>query len=771
MPYEHSLVQQPPIEDQNEGLDIIGFLKRRKAFVIVLSMIGVGVGYMMFNREIPQYRSDAQVQVIHRITDTQIESRMAENDLADADFVIRSPKTLIAAYKNHGLSELAVLRGLSEEEAVRTMSGMITTKAAGKNIVLISVVGADPTEIRRIAQAAAEEYVLAQKGNYKDAAQEVRDILVSARDDFHQKFSAAEKEYSDFRAKSKLSADGENPFRARAKQAFDKVHEFEVKKTELRAELSQLEAALSRGGEREALLLLIGKQTENSAVATTSTQAANESSNTAKSMAQVLFPLIQERAIKAAQLGPDHPRLQELDLQIDLTRKHFMEMMGAAEKPTEKDSNAVQKPPLDFLAVYLQSLRQNLLVLDKQQAEMQLLAQREDESARALMIEELDDARLRKERDRLDKLFDELTTKISTMQVSEGMGGVTAQVLSPAVHGYLIYPVISQFIGLGGFLGAFAGLILGYLVEMADRSFRKPEDIIREFGVPIIGHIPFITEQRLKSVSSEHPMDRTAVSVHLPRSRPAEAYRAVRTAICFSAIGGSHRVLSVTSPAAGDGKSTLALNLALSLAQSGKRTVLVEADFRRPKVHKLTGVDNSVGAVDVLRGSSELVDAIQETRVPDFSVLPCGSRPKNPAELLARPEFEQLLQVLRQQFDYVIVDTPPVLAVTDPCGVAARVDGVVVCMRLSRHTRDLGRRTVEQLRDVGATISGIVVNGVEERDAYGYGNYRYSDYRYYYKNYNYKYGEYGSKDGREYYADDHSDSTSATEESSAKLLG
>jgi capsular exopolysaccharide synthesis family protein len=220
-------------------------------------------------------------------------------------------------------------------------------------------------------------------------------------------------------------------------------------------------------------------------------------------------------------------------------------------------------------------------------------------------------------------------------------------------------------------------------------------------------------------------------------------------------FGGAHRVISVTSPAAGDGKSTLALNLALSLAQSGKRTVLVESDFRRPKVHKLTGVDNKSGFVDVLRGDVELTDAIKETKVPDFFVLPCGKRPKDPAELLARPQFEQLLQVLREKFEYVIIDTPPVLAVTDPCGVAARVDGVLVCMRLSRHTRDLGRRTIEQLRDIGATISGIVINGVEERDAYGYGNYRYSDYRYYYKNYNYKYGEYGSKDGREYYADDH----------------
>jgi capsular exopolysaccharide synthesis family protein len=228
-------------------------------------------------------------------------------------------------------------------------------------------------------------------------------------------------------------------------------------------------------------------------------------------------------------------------------------------------------------------------------------------------------------------------------------------------------------------------------------------------------------------------------------------------------MGSEHRVLSVTSPAAGDGKSTLALNLAASLAQSGKRTILVESDLRRPKVHKLTGADNQIGMVDVLRGDVALDDAIQSSQCSDLHILTCGSRPKDPAELLARPEYEKLLQDLRARFDYVIIDTPPILAVTDPAGVAARVDGVIVCMRLSRHTRELGRRTIDSLREIGATIIGVVINGVEERDTYGYGNYRYSDYRYYYKNYNYKYGygygRYGgynayAKDGGEYYTDD-----------------
>lgn len=745
MPYENQLVQPAPSEDQSGSVDLLGFIRRRKSFVILFGLLGVAVGYMMFQRETPLYRSESWVQVIHRTSDPRLTAMLAEKDLTDSDYVMKSKRTLGAAFQKHGLSELSLLQGLSEEDAVNRMAGLIATKNLSANVVQVSATGTNPDDLRRIVQAASEEYVFAQQGNYKDASEELKEILGRARDEFLTMLKKAEDDYSKFREHSRLNTNGDNPFRARALAAQEKVSSLELEKTELKAQLAQLEEAVSRGGSREAVMLLVGKYTENSQAETALPESPSQG------IASALFPLIKEEALLSAQLGSDHPKLKTIRMQIEMTRNHLQKLAG--EKAAEGGSEA--PPAVDFLTVYLQSLHEELRIIERQQSDLKVLAANEESQARTLMQEEIEDTNRKNEMERLSKLFNETTLQISEIQVKSGMGGITASILSPAQPGYLIYPVRTSFLGMGGFLGAMAGLVLGYLVEVADRSFRKPEDIIREFGVPIVGHIPFITENRLKTVPAGSLMDRTAVSVHLPRSRPAEAYRAVRTALCFSAFGGTHRVISVTSPAAGDGKSTLALNLALSLAQSGKRTVLVESDFRRPKVHKLTGVDNKTGFVDVLRGDVELTDAIKETKVPDFFVLPCGKRPKDPAELLARPQFEQLLQVLREKFEYVIIDTPPVLAVTDPCGVAARVDGVLVCMRLSRHTRDLGRRTVEQLRDIGATISGIVINGVEERDAYGYGNYRYSDYRYYYKNYNYKYGEYGSKDGREYYADDH----------------
>ena len=741
-------------DDQRDGLDVIGFLRRRKSFILLLGIFGAIVGYMMFQRQTPKYQSVAWVQVIHRNADPRMKSMLAEKDLYDADYVIKSPRVLEPAFTKHSLSQLSTLRRQELDDAVATLKGIISTKNLTDNVVEISDTSADPSDIRSIANAVAEEYVSLQKDNYDDASTELERLLVKARDEIHESLKRAEASYSEFRKDSRLTTDGKNLSRQRADAANEKVSLLELQKTEGKAQLQSLEDAMRRNGSREAILLLVGRETVGTAASQPVVTAVNQTVTSAQTIAQALFPLLRDETIMAAELGDDHPKLKTLRLQIELTRKHFQQLAGmSADSATDAASTTVDVPS-DFLTVYLQSLREELFIIENQQLELKVLAAKEEEAARNLMQEEIDDRNRQSEMERLSRLFNETTLQISEIQVNVGMGGVTANVLAPARHGILVYPVLSQFVGMGALLGAFAGLVLGYLVEIADRSFRKPEEMIREFGVPIMGHVPFITEQRLKTIPESTVMDRIAVSVHLPRSRPAEAYRAVRTAVCFSAFGGTHRVLQITSPAAGDGKSTLALNLALSMAQSGKKTVLVECDFRRPKVHKLTGVNNQTGFVDILRGDADLPDAIQETAVPDFYVLPCGQRPKDPSELLARPLFEQTLQLLREQFDYVIIDTPPVLAVTDPCGVAARVDGVLICMRLSRHTRELGRRSIDQLRDVGAVIAGIVVNGVEERDAYGYGNYRYSDYRYYYKNYNYNDNAYGNNDSREYYTDD-----------------
>lgn len=743
------------MNDEDEGLDIWGFLRRRKAFVILLAMIGAGLGYLYFQKQIPRYNSSALLQVIHHNSDPMVENLMAERNLSDAQFVISSRKLLEPCITNNNLGDLETLRGLAIDDAILRVAGMVKAVPAknAANILHISCEGPSPSDTAEIANAIAAEFISHQEKSYENAVTKLQLLLTQAKDELSDNLETLEQEYADFDKTSPLQSDGSNQHQDRLAGIRTKIDALVIRRTEVRAELRGLEIALRNGSPKEALMMLIGKQSEGDDDVEKPESVEQVASN-AQLMFQKMMPLLMEEALLSEEYGPGHPKLQAIRQRIEITRSQF-EQLAELEPKKAPEVVVPVKEKIDFLAVYMDSLRQELLIADGTENELASLAAKEENSAKSLRDFEHSRKNFERRIERGTSTLEGVQEQIRETQLPTNMGGVSASVLTAARHGELVYPKLSQFLGMGAFLGAFLGLGLGYLVEVADRSFRKPEEIIREFGIPIVGHIPYMTEQKLRKIPKNTKIDRTIISLHLPRSRPAEAYRSVRTAVCFSAIGSEHRVIQVTSPAAGDGKSTLTMNFAVSLAQSGKRTVIIESDFRRPKVHKLTGVSNKVGVVDVLRGDAEVADAIQQTELDGFYVMSCGSRPRNPSELITRPEYEELLEVLREKFDYVIIDTPPVLVVTDPCSVAPRVDGVILCVRLSKHTRDFGRRALEQLRDVGANMTGIVINGVEETDAYGYGNYSYSDYRYRYKDYNYNYG-YEDKANEAYFAESES---------------
>jgi capsular exopolysaccharide synthesis family protein len=196
----------------------------------------------------------------------------------------------------------------------------------------------------------------------------------------------------------------------------------------------------------------------------------------------------------------------------------------------------------------------------------------------------------------------------------------------------------------------------------------------------------------------------------------------------FSAHSQGHKVVQITSPKKGDGKTTLAANLAYSIAQSGKKVVLVDADLRNPCVGRVFPVTSTVGLTSVLEGGVDLASAIQPSLLPELSILPCGPLPSNPAELLTSPRLQELLDSLRQQYDFVLVDTAPLLTVTDPCVVAARVDGVLLTIRLSLTGPPHAQQAQEILSSLGANLLGVVINGISNRSTtYGYGaSYGYS---------------------------------------------
>ncbi|MCB9715197.1 MAG: polysaccharide biosynthesis tyrosine autokinase [Myxococcales bacterium] len=303
-------------------------------------------------------------------------------------------------------------------------------------------------------------------------------------------------------------------------------------------------------------------------------------------------------------------------------------------------------------------------------------------------------------------------------------------------------PAVASFphrgVGLG--LGAGFGLALGFLlslvVDARDQRLRSVPDLERALGEgapPVLGQLPALRGDPalLRGSDEERQRVRDLYVQRFPASPMAERCRGVRTSLAF--VQGNHGrpCLMISSPGPGEGKSSVAMSLALSLCQADKKVVLVDADMRRPRLHATFGLPAAaaeVGLSALLRGEAPLDEAI--VHAPGgaherLDVIPCGALPEHPAELLESSALGRVIEQLRQRYDVVIFDSPPVLPVADPLILARAVDGVVLVPRAGRTTQGQLMRTLELLRRTGTRVLGMVLNEVDERrhDPYGASGY------------------------------------------------
>lgn len=225
--------------------------------------------------------------------------------------------------------------------------------------------------------------------------------------------------------------------------------------------------------------------------------------------------------------------------------------------------------------------------------------------------------------------------------------------------------------------------------------------------------------------SVEALSDDLLVTVTDPNGAASEAYRTIRTNLLYSLVDLPLQIVVLTSPNPREGKSTTCANLGVVLAQAGKKTLVLDCDLRRPVLHKVFGVRNLYGLVNILAGERKLEEVWQEP-LPGLKVLTVGPVPPNPAELLGSRRFGEFLEGLREQFDYVLVDAPPVEPVSDPAILATQGDGVLLVLDAQRTRKVAVRQSTRTLQAVGANVLGLVMNNVKSRNRdgyYGYGSY------------------------------------------------
>jgi polysaccharide biosynthesis transport protein len=315
--------------------------------------------------------------------------------------------------------------------------------------------------------------------------------------------------------------------------------------------------------------------------------------------------------------------------------------------------------------------------------------------------------------------------RLDQLQVNADLSTGNAELATPAdvpTSPVSPKPLRSVVTAIG--VGLILGIGLAFLFEYLDDSVKRKEDVEKAtHGLTTLGLIPLLPTWK----NRQEPR---IVSMAEPNSSLAEAYRSLRTAVQFMALDQPMNVLQVTSPSAAEGKTTTMSNLAVALARAGQRVVMVDCDLRRPRIHDFFGLHNDVGFTSVLLGEVPLGEAVQE--VPGerlLMILASGLLPPNPSELLASQRTAQILAALQSESDIVLIDSPPVLPVTDAAVLSARVDATLLVTRAGATSRRDLTRAVEVLRQVDAPLIGTVLNGVQDDGAYGYA-YKYG---YYYR--------------------------------------
>ena len=347
--------------------------------------------------------------------------------------------------------------------------------------------------------------------------------------------------------------------------------------------------------------------------------------------------------------------------------------------------------------------------------------------ALALNKQEIDYKRLSRDATNAEKIYGVLLTRLNESGLEEQDQANNIHLMEEArVTKTPVEPNLQRALVTGLGLGLLFGFILAFVVEFLDRSVKGQEDIEVTIGLPFLGVVPSVEESVTVSAGGQPEF----YIVRHPTSSVAECCRIVRTNIMFCSPDKPLKTMLVTSSNPVEGKTMTVVHLGVVMAQSGHKTVIIDTDMRRPRLHKALRTSNENGISRVIVGESDIDSAVKSTDVPNLFVMPCGPIPPNPSELLQTEKFADLVRRLEQKFDRIIFDSPPILAVTDAALLSHIIDGVVLVVRAGRTTRDAVARAKRLLGSVHANIVGVVLNDVNLKNPHYSGYYHYYHYRY-----------------------------------------
>jgi capsular exopolysaccharide synthesis family protein len=414
-----------------------------------------------------------------------------------------------------------------------------------------------------------------------------------------------------------------------------------------------------------------------------------------------LADLLADKTRLSARYLPSHPEIQKLDIQIKNARETLTAQRARVIETVRNEYETAVAQERSFSGS-LEQQKNEAMELDRKSGDYNVL-ERQAESDRQLWQS------LLKQQKELQVVSNSRSNNVQLMDRAEVPGAP----FSPNTRREWLTALMA------GMLVAF-GLAFG--IEYLDDTVKTPEDISKRFGLPLLGLVPAIRGSRVPLLSETVPHDF------------GEAFRSLRTSLVFTAGAGEARVIAVTSSQPLEGKTTTACNLATALALGGSRVLLIDADMRRPGLHQIMGVENTIGLSHLLVGQARVREAVQRTSEPNLFVITAGRTPPNPSELLASERMKSFIANLGQgPFEWIVFDTPPVLAVTDAVVLAGLVSAVVFVVGSEMTRRVHAERALATLRAGKPKSIGVVLNRVDfDRNKYYYSRYYGYNYKSYY---------------------------------------
>lgn len=343
---------------------------------------------------------------------------------------------------------------------------------------------------------------------------------------------------------------------------------------------------------------------------------------------------------------------------------------------------------------------------------------------------------LKREAESTKEMYDIVVKRFKETSMTENIRTGNIRVVDAAeVQKFPVSPKKTQNVLLGLIVGLFLGIGLAFFLEYLDNTIKTPDDIKERLKLPYLGPVPVIAAMNGNPGNPELNPEEGLVTISSPKSTASESYRGIRTSLLFSAADNAPRIILVTSSAPSEGKTITSANLAVTMAQAGNRVLLLDCDMRRPKMHRVFNIPRDRGISNILVGNCTVDEAIIHTTIPGIDIVVSGPVPPNPSEMLGSQRMTKLLADVRDRYDRIIIDSPPLTAVTDAVILSRCVDGVLLVIRAAETHREIIKNAIGLLNNANAHTLGAVLNGVQMgRDSY-----------YYYQYYYYYYGEDGDK--------------------------